>query len=90
MDLEAIQKAVSGAITAAISRAVRTPLLTDAASTSGQQSSTATSRGNDEQTVERKYVYPYSYTCNHDNIAIARASKPNKASGYYYSRLVLC
>ena len=56
MDLEAIQKAVSGAITAAISRAVGTPLLTDAASTSGQQSSTATSTGNDEQTVERKYA----------------------------------
>ena len=58
MDLETIQKAVSGAISAAISRAVGTPLSTDAASTSDQQSPATVSIGNDAQTVERKYVYP--------------------------------
>ena len=59
MDLEEIQKAVSGAISSAISRAVDQPRSTDVAGTSSQQSQSTIDATDDDQTepkVERKYV----------------------------------
>ena len=63
MDLEEIQKAVSGAISAAISRAVGQPSRsTDAAGTSSRQSPSTSNPADDDQKVERKYVtIVYSY-----------------------------
>ena len=59
MDLEEIQKAVSGAISAAISRAVGQPWSTDVAGNSSQQSQSTIDTMDDDQMepkVERKYV----------------------------------
>ena len=59
MDLEEIQKAVSGAISAAISRAVGQHQSTDVAGTSSQQSQSTIDATDDDRTetkLERKYV----------------------------------
>ena len=60
MDLEEIQKAVSGAISAAISRAVGQPLSTHQVADTRSQQSRSTNDAMDEDQmepkVERKYV----------------------------------